>query len=75
VDKYRPDSIDTLDYHPEVSRRLKNLAESDDLPHLLVYGPSGGGKKTRIMALLRELYGDNVLKVRLEHKTFQVCLM
>lgn len=74
VDKYRPNELSTLDFHPDVTKRLKNLASSDDLPHLLVYGPSGAGKKTRIMALLRELYGDGALKVRLEHKSFKVCV-
>uniref|UniRef100_K3X2H1 AAA+ ATPase domain-containing protein n=1 Tax=Globisporangium ultimum (strain ATCC 200006 / CBS 805.95 / DAOM BR144) TaxID=431595 RepID=K3X2H1_GLOUD len=72
VDKYRPSELSTLDFHPDVTKRLTNLAHSDDLPHLLVYGPSGAGKKTRIMALLRELYGDGALKVRLEHKSFKV---
>lgn len=72
VDKYRPNELSTLDYHADVTKRLQNLATSDDLPHLLVYGPSGAGKKTRIMALLRELYGDGALKVRLEHKSFKV---
>jgi replication factor C subunit 3/5 len=72
VDKYRPTELATLDFHPDVTKRLRNLAASEDLPHLLVYGPSGAGKKTRIMALLRELYGDGALKVRLEHKSFKV---
>ncbi|KAI9916442.1 hypothetical protein PsorP6_017858 [Peronosclerospora sorghi] len=61
-----------MDYHPDVTKRLKNLSQSSNLPHLLVYGPSGAGKKTRIMALLRALYGDGALKVRLEHKSFKV---
>jgi replication factor C subunit 3/5 len=72
VDKYRPTALQELDYHPEVTTRLKNLARTNDLPHLLVYGPSGAGKKTRVMAMLRELYGDGALKVRLEHKSFTV---
>ena len=38
--------------------------QSGDFPHLVVYGPSGAGKKTRIAAVLRELYGSHVDKVR-----------
>ncbi|CAH0473252.1 unnamed protein product [Peronospora belbahrii] len=72
VDKYRPTSLSSLDFHPEVTKRLLNLSQSSDLPHLLVYGPSGAGKKTRIMALLRALYGDGASKVRLEHKSFKM---
>ena len=46
-----------------------------DFPHLLIYGPSGAGKKTRIMCLLKELYGASVEKVKLEQQNFIVCLI
>ena len=45
------------------TRRAHLQAGSGDLPHLLFYGPSGAGKKTRVMCLLRELYGPGVEKV------------
>ncbi|XP_061105312.1 replication factor C subunit 3 [Conger conger] len=69
VDKYRPTSLGKLDYHKEQANQLKNLVQCGDFPHLLVYGPSGAGKKTRIMCLLRELYGPGVEKLRIEHQS------
>ncbi|KAG9351800.1 hypothetical protein AGOR_G00027050 [Albula goreensis] len=69
VDKYRPTSLGKLDFHKEQANQLKNLVQCGDFPHLLVYGPSGAGKKTRIMCLLRELYGPGVEKLRIEHQT------
>lgn len=62
VDKHRPKSFDTLDFHPALTERLQRIAS--DFPHLLFYGPSGAGKKTRIMCLLRQVYGAGVDKVR-----------
>ncbi|XP_007956799.1 replication factor C subunit 3 [Orycteropus afer afer] len=69
VDKYRPCSLGRLDYHKEQAAQLRNLVQCGDFPHLLVYGPSGAGKKTRIMCILRELYGVGVEKLRIEHQT------
>ena len=39
-------------------------AASGDFPHMLFYGPSGAGKKTRIACTLRQLFGVGVEKVR-----------
>ena len=38
---------------------------------MLIYGPSGAGKKTRIRAVLRELFGSNVDKLRMENHQFE----
>ena len=46
-------------------------AQSADFPHLLVYGPSGAGKKTRIVATLRALYGPGVEKIKIDSRVFQ----
>eukprot|EP01137_Pigoraptor_chileana_P008703 Opistho-2@55915 len=70
ADKYRPTSLDKLDYHKKQAAHLKQLVACGDFPHMLVYGPPGAGKKTRIMCLLRELYGNGVEKLKIEHRTF-----
>ena len=72
VDKYRPNSLSKLDFHLEQAQRLQQMVAKGNFPHLLVYGPPGAGKKTRIMALLRELYGPGVEKLRMEHQNFTV---
>ncbi|KAG9301881.1 hypothetical protein G9A89_004561 [Geosiphon pyriformis] len=70
VDKYRPKSLKELTYHTELSERLKTLASNEDFPHLLVYGPSGSGKKTRINCILRELFGESVEKLKVDQRVF-----
>lgn len=45
-------------------------ASSADFPHLLFYGPSGAGKKTRILATLRELYGGGAEKIKIDARVF-----
>ncbi|EAU37918.1 activator 1 38 kDa subunit [Aspergillus terreus NIH2624] len=71
VDKLRPRSLDALSYHHELSERLRSLAQSGDFPHLLMYGPSGAGKKTRTVATLKELYGPGVEKIKIDARVFQ----
>jgi replication factor C subunit 3/5 len=46
-------------------------AASGDFPHLLVYGPSGAGKKTRISATLKALFGPGVEKIKIDARVFQ----
>jgi len=71
VDKHRPKSLDKLTYHPETTARLNSLAAAPhSLPHLLFYGPPGAGKKTRIMCLLRAIYGPGAERLRLDKRTF-----
>ncbi|KAK9891042.1 hypothetical protein WA026_013370 [Henosepilachna vigintioctopunctata] len=69
-DKYRPKDFSKLDFHKEQGSGLKSLTKDGDFPHLLIYGPMGAGKKTRIMCLLKELYGTGVERLRSEVMTF-----
>lgn len=70
VDKYRPKKLDQLSYHSSITQNLKALASTGDFPHLLVYGPTGSGKKTRIYSTLNELFGSQVEKLKIDVKTF-----
>ncbi|XP_027175760.1 replication factor C subunit 3 [Coffea eugenioides] len=72
VDKYRPKTLDKVLVHKEVAENLKKLVTEQDCPHLLFYGPSGSGKKTLIMALLRQMFGPSTDKVKVENKTWKV---
>mmetsp|Transcript_10606 Transcript_10606/g.10680 ORF Transcript_10606/g.10680 Transcript_10606/m.10680 type:complete len:357 (+) Transcript_10606:60-1130(+) len=71
VDSHRPSSLSKLTIHPATTNKLLALAKSDELPHLLFYGPSGSGKKTRVLALLKDIYGSSVERVKLEHRSFK----
>ena len=72
VDKHRPKRLNELDFHPHLSEQLQRMVSgAGDFPHTLVYGPSGAGKKTRVMALLREMHGPSVERLRVEQRTFK----
>ncbi|KZP22807.1 P-loop containing nucleoside triphosphate hydrolase protein [Athelia psychrophila] len=70
VDQFRPKTLDDLHYHDGLSARLKSLAASGDFPHMLFYGPSGAGKKTRISCTLRQLFGPAVEKLKIDQRVF-----
>lgn len=71
VDKHRPKNLASLSYQDATTERLKSLAaDPSSLPHLLFYGPSGAGKKTRIACLLKEIFGAGTERLRLDKRTF-----
>lgn len=70
VDKYRPKKLENIPYNDSVTQNLKALASSGDFPHLLVYGPPGSGKKTKIYATLNELFGLQSERLKIDIRTF-----
>lgn len=62
TEKYKPESFEVLSHNDSVNLTLQNLISQGDMPHLIIYGPDGGGKKTRVNCLLAKLYGKNCLK-------------
>ena len=71
VDKYRPKTLNTLSHSEDVTRLLKSLSQQPrDLPHLLLYGPNGAGKKTRCMALLESIFGSGIYRLKIDIRQF-----
>ena len=60
VEKYRPKSINEIISHAQNIETIKKLLIGGALPHLLFHGAPGTGKTSTIMALSKEIYGNNV---------------
>ncbi|XP_060190038.1 uncharacterized protein LOC132619087 [Lycium barbarum] len=61
ADKYQPASLEGFTYHKQQALLLSHLVSSNEpLPHILLKGPSGSGKRALSMALLLEIYGDAI---------------
>jgi replication factor C subunit 2/4 len=59
VEKYRPSKIDNIVHQENITKVIKTIITNDDmdLQHMLFYGPSGIGKTTTAIALVKELFG------------------
>jgi len=59
IEKYRPSNLDEVIAHDEKIKILRELIRNNQLPHLLFYGAAGSGKTSLILALARQMYGDD----------------
>lgn len=60
VEKYRPHNIEEIISNNENINVLTAMLNNGSLPHLLFHGTSGTGKTSLILALARQLYGNNI---------------
>lgn len=67
----QPKRIKDLFLHKELNQNLLNLSSCHNIQNLIFSGPSGSGKRTRIEALLREIYGDSIDKKKKEEIQIQ----
>ena len=59
-EKYRPVNIKDFLFNKEVLEQLVHIASNEDIPHVIISGPSGGGKKTLVKFFLEALYDPDV---------------
>ncbi len=59
TEKYRPHEFEEVVGQDEIIKRVKNLVNSMNIPHLLFAGPAGTGKSTLALIVVKKLYGKN----------------
>lgn len=60
LDVYRPKQISDLVFNKDILDQLVYLATNNDIPHLIIAGPAGAGKKTLLKFFLESLYDTDV---------------
>lgn len=59
VDKYRPHTKKNSKFHKEILDMLEIMSKDRAIPHIIMYGPDGAGKRTIINIFLGMLFGPN----------------
>ncbi|BCS83058.1 putative replication factor C small subunit [Cotonvirus japonicus] len=59
-EKYRPKKPSEFIFNKNIIGQLNFLATNEDIPHIIISGPTGSGKKTLVKFFLESLYDDEV---------------
>jgi replication factor C subunit 3/5 len=57
IEKYRPNTIDEIVGNGQVISILNNMVEKNSLPHIILFGSSGTGKTSTVLAFAKKIYG------------------
>jgi replication factor C subunit 3/5 len=60
IGKYAPTDPVHFEFNQDVFSELRHMSFYEDIPHIIISGPRGGGKKTLLRFFLRELFDDTV---------------
>ena len=60
LEKYKPETIYNFLFNQKILQKLLYTATNDNIPHIIISGPPGGGKKTLVGFFLSALYGPSV---------------
>jgi len=59
TEKYRPEKFEDIVGQDEIIKRVKNLSDSLNIPHLLFAGPAGTGKSSLAIVTVKQLFGNS----------------
>lgn len=59
-EKYRPTHPSDFLFNKTILAELMHIASNEDIPHIIISGPQGGGKKTLVKFFLEALYDTDV---------------
>jgi replication factor C subunit 3/5 len=57
IEKYRPNTIDEIVGNTQVISILDNMVQKHSLPHIILFGSSGTGKTSTVLAFAKKIYG------------------
>jgi replication factor C subunit 3/5 len=57
IEKYRPNTIDEIVGNTQVITILDNMVQKNSLPHIILFGSSGTGKTSTVLAFAKKIYG------------------
>jgi DNA polymerase III delta prime subunit len=63
VEKYRPTTLDDYVGNDSLKKSISHYINSNDIPHLLLYGNAGGGKTTLAKIVARSIADDNYMYI------------
>jgi len=70
VDKYIPSSFESVHFNFEVANKLKACASVVDLPHMIINGCEGSGRKTFALLYIKEKY--RIEKIQIKHYIVEI---
>lgn len=60
AEKYRPKTLDAFIGSDDVKAKMQRFLDQQDIPHLLFFGPAGGGKTSLAKMLVKHLPCDHL---------------
>ena len=62
IDKYRPIKLEEVSGHVDIMEVFQHYVKTKKVPNIIIHGEPGSGKTSSILAMARELYGEEHFK-------------